>query len=677
MIITNHLILSWFFIPAWMIQPLTALVFIGTAWLAQDVLNKFVDSNTQKQQRYVQNDDYNTKIRKNQQKDPNKKIGFPIPFPNDPKDDDNPDKKDKQDASADKKADNTPDPNNDDAPKVTFKRIIPPNPDPDPDPPDAPIQTPPSVPISVKNPPYFKRTGTFIYQPLEQYKVNMWSMPTVTFGDSDFSPLVTAQSTASKGAEYMEFLKDSRVSNQIGKYKISDLLPVIMPPAGIIDANPTLIVGSEAIGKLTEAYENYSDGYLSNPIWFVPSEIQVNQINGLTGKKRRLPPELDDNFKPVNQVLPEIILDQNLFKIPKEVTMEQVLEFAGYCATFEGGAEKWEEYKKDPNMLNNPKLYTVIWRIPTSDQILNETVTDDQPKYQKQKLKIESVNEQLLVIAGTMYVKIGLHEFPSQELPGVKEVQPIPETDPNDPNQPDQTDKSKTGVIVGSLAAGLSYMANWFNFKIGDFPAEVEVPDPYATPTTDNPTPTKKEQMDISKALQSLVAGTGIGLAIANFNMNTNVRNSAEIEAAKNSAQKAAECSCAALDSLGNRTQAKARCKPGAFNFTSAEGWSQMLSETKRCYTGVENDDPTTMKEMLQSILFGVNIIKGAFFKNQKEIENQEKVLKDLLEGRIDDDQLKDFIKKFNDQKTPLTQDYPVKAKIVKKDTTQTQGGTQ
>ena len=655
MIITNHLILSWFFIPAWMIQPLTALVFIGTAWLAQDVLNKFVDSNTQKQQRYVQNDDYNTKIRKNQQKDPNKKIGFPIPFPNDPKDDDNPDKKDKQDASADKKADNTPDPNNDDAPKVTFKRIIPPNPDPDPAPPDAPIQTPPSVPISVKNPPYFKRTGKFIYQPLEQYKVNMWSMPVIAPGDSDFTPLVDAQISANKGSDYMEFLKDSRVSNQIGKYKISDLLPVIMPPAGIIDANPTLIIGSEAIGKLTEAYENYSDGYLSNPIWFVPSEIVVNQINGLTSKKRRLPPELDDNFKPVNQIIPEIILDQNLFKIPKEVTMEQVLEFAGYCATFEGGAEKWEQWKKDPNLLSSSS-FLKQWNVPTSDQLLNETVTDDQPKYQKQKLKIESLNEQLLVMAGTLYVKAGLHEFPSLELPGLKNPQPMPEG-----GGQDQSKKSDIGIRVGNLASAMSYFANWFNFKIGDFPAEIEVPD------SADPDKTKKEKMDISTALTGLTTLTLGTLALGNINKNIGLTNAGEIEQAKNAALKGAECSCINTANSGFNTKPKGQCTDGAFNFTSAKGVMDMLNTSRRCREGTESDDPATLKAMLENILFGVNIIKSAFFKGNKEIGNQEKVLKDLLKGKLNDKKLDKFIDDFNQQQTPLTKDYPVKAKIVKR----------
>lgn len=658
MIITSYLILGWV-IPFWMVQPLTALVFIGTAWLAQDLLNKFVDSNTQKQQRHQFNDGYDEKIRKKQQKDPNKQIGFPFPFPNPPKkEDDDPDKKDDQDPSADKKPDNTPDPTNDDAPKTNFKRIIPPDPDPDPPPPKAPIQTPPSYPISVTNPPYFKRTGKFIYQPLEQYKVNMWSMPLVTPGDSDFTPLVNAQISANKGAEYMEFLKDSRASNQIGKYKISDILPVIMPPAGIIDANPTLIVGMEAISKLTEAYENYSDGYLSNPIWFVPSEIVVNQINGLTGKKRRLPPEFDDNFKPVNRALPEIIFDQNIFKVPKEVTMEQILQFAGYCATFEGGAEKWEEYKKDPtqltNLLNN-------WDVPTSDDILNETVTSSTAKFQKQKLKIDSFNEQLLVMAGTLYVKAGLHEFPTLDLPGIKDPQPMPDpNDPNSPKDPTQLDKSNVSVKVGSLAAAMSYFANWFNFKVGDFPAEVEVPDPA------DPDKTTKQTMDISTALTGLTTITLGALALGNINKNIGLTNAGEIEQAKNAALKGAECSCINTSNSGFNTKPKGQCTDGAFNFTSAKGVLGMLSNSRRCREGTENDDPATMKAMLENIMFGVNIIKAAMFKGSKEIDNQEKVLKDLLKGRINDDELDDFIKKFNDQQTPVTKDYPIKAKIVK-----------
>ncbi|WP_342596750.1 hypothetical protein VKI21_12500 [Cyanobacterium aponinum UTEX 3222] len=652
-----------FDVPKELVPKIWGLIFITISFIGQTVVNLFQESEQYKQDRRNKNPIYDDYIRKKQSKDPNKKIGFPIPFPNKPKDSDDPDKKDDQDPVSDDNPKGKPDPNNDDAPKTDFKRNLDPNPDPSPPPIPGPVTTPNPPPISVKNPPYFKRTGKFIYQPLEQYKVNVWSMPLVAPGDSNFSPLIQAQSQANKTTEYLEFLGDSRLTNDIGKYKISDLLPVIMSPGGIIDANPTLIVGTEAIGKFAEAYENYSDAYLSNPIFFVPSEIQVNIIEGLTNKKRRLPPDFDQNFKPINEVIPEAILDLNLFKIPKEVTMERLLEFAGHAATFEGGAEKWEQYKKDPSVLKDPNFFVV----PTSTDILNET-SDGLPQYQKQNLKIESLTELLLVTAGTIYTKTGLHEFPSENLPGVKNPEPMPEPDPNNPNpQNNQNDKSNTGVVIGSLAGGLAYMANWFNFKIGDFPAEVEIPDPA------NPEKTTKEKVDVSGALTNLLTLGGITVALQNFGNNVNMRNAAEIEATKNAAQKGAECSCINMANSGMNTRPKAKCNDGSFNFTSAKGFSEMLSKTKRCYQGAENQDNTTIKAMLENIMFGVNIIKSAFFRGEKELENQEAVLKDLLSGKINDDDLNDFIKKFNDQKTPLTKDYPVKAKIVKKDNS---GGT-
>jgi hypothetical protein len=466
--------------------------------------------------------------------------------------------------------------------------------------------------------------------------------------------------------EYIDFLKDSKVGNPLGKHKISDLIPVFLPPAGNADANPALIAGSEALGKVIEAFENYSEGFISEPLYFIPNAVKINIIQGNTARKRRYGTDIDTNFKPVNENTPEFILDQSLFTVPKEVTMEQLLEFAGYAATFEGGAEKWEQYKANPAILKDPTFFD-DWNIPTSNDVLNEgetptTTTKTPVQYQKQNLKINSVTELLIVAAGVLYTKTGLHEFPSELLPGLKNNQPIPE------GETDQNKKNKTNIRVGSLAAGMAYMANWFNFKVGDFPAEIEVPD---TESTD-PKATKKEKVDISGALTNLLTMGGIGLALNNFNKDINLRNAGEIEAAKNAAVKAGECSCINMANNGFNTRPKAQCNQGAMNFTSAKGFGEMLKNTQRCHQGSENADPATLKAMLENIMFGVNIIKSSFFRGEKELDNQEKVLKNLLKGKINDDDLDKFIQDFNTQKTPITKEYPIKAKIVKKD----KGGT-
>ena len=68
---------------------------------------------------------------------------------------------------------------------------------------------------------------------------------------------------------------------------------------------------------------------------------------------------------------------------------------------------------------------------------------------------------------------------------------------------------------------------------------------------------------------------------------------------------------------------------------------------------------------MLQDILFGVNIIKGAFFKGENELEEEiasAKEIKDNIGKR--DNQLDSFIQEFNQGQS----DYPVKSKIIRKD---------
>lgn len=643
----------------------SAIIFytIAVVGLAIQIINnQFVAKDPNAQARRAANQFLKEEEEK-RKREPNK---APVPLPPNKKQkpDDKVDKKIDHDPIVNKKPNGNPDPipNNDDAPKVNFKRIIPPKPTPTPPPNPTPNPTPTPLPypINVKKPPLFERVGRFIYQPIEDVELTYNSMPIDGNNKSNWQPLFTEQQTVNQTQNYINFLSDSRLGKPIGKYKISDLIPVFMSPTGNVDANLSLMVGTETIGKMIEAYENYSDGFLSNPLFFIPTKININQINGNTNKKRRYGDEIDTNFKPVNEATPQLILEQNLFNIPKEVTIEQVLQFAGYAATFEGGAEKWEQYKKDPKIIKDPTFYD-RWKIPTTDQILNETVEPDQPKYQKQNLKIDSATELLLVTAGVLYTKTGLHEFPSETLPGVKNPFPMPEGETN------QNTKSNAGVRIGSLAGAMAYLGNWFNFKIGDFPAEVVVPDT----SSPDPKATKKETVDVSGALTNLLTMGGIGLALGNFNKDINLRNAGEIEAAKNAAKKSAECSCINMANNGFNTRPKAQCSQGAMNFTSAKGFTEMLTNTQRCYQGNENADPATLKSMIENLMFGVNIIKSSLFRGEKELENQEKVLKDLLKGKLSEKELEDFIKKFNSQQTPITKDYPIKAKIVKK----SQGG--
>lgn len=621
--------------------------------------------NQRKTDRYKLNENYDKEIRKKQNKDPknNKLIGVPIPKLNPNKkvnnddNDDNPEKKNNNEPVSDKKPDQKPQPKDDEAPKTNFKRIIPPEPIPVPPINKGPILTPPSIPISVKNPPYFKKTGTFIYQPVEPYKVNLWSMPN-NLGDSDFTELITAQQESNKVTDYIDFLKDSKLGLETGKYPISDLLPVIMSPAGIIDANPTLLVGTEIIGNLKECYENYSDGFLSNPIWFVPSEIEVHTINGLSNNKRRLDDDFNTLFKPINLNIPEFILNSNIFNIPKEVTIEQLLEFAGNCAIYEGGAEKWELYKENPTILSDPIEYENLiknWNIPSSDDILNEDIDpNNTPKYQQQNLKINSFQEQLLIIAGTLYVKLGLNELPTSFLPGLKNPKPIPE----DSEKNDQLEKSNVALRIGNLTGLLSYFANWFNFKLGDFPNEIKIND------ENNDTTTYK--FNISQGLSQLLTISLGTLAVANINKNINLANAAEIELTKNAALSSAECACVNTANSGFNTKRKSHCNDGAFDFINSKGVLDMLKGGNRCREGIENEDSATIKAMLENILFGVNIIKSAFFKGSKEIDNQKNVLKDLLKNNIDEKELDKFIDDFNNEKLLLNKDYPIKSKIVR-----------
>lgn len=629
-------------IQAFAIPLVNFLILTLTLAIAQNAVNSFIN-NPNRIERELMNASIK-EAEKKRKKDP--KLP-PVPVtPQKPQKDDVPVKKVNQDPIADKKNNSDPDPNNDDGPRKIPERK---SPDPDKKNNQTITNTPLKGSIDIKKPPLYEHTGKLIYQPIENVDLTLYSMPVNNEGIPDYSGVMNNQVSMNKSSEYVSYLGDSLIDEPLGKYKISDLIPYFMSPSCNIDSSPTLFNGTESLNAVTHAFENYSDGFLSNPIYFIPTKINVEFIDGITRRKRRYGDDIDNKFKPNNPELTQSILDNIDFPIPKEVSPEQLLELAGHVATFEGGAEKWEEYKNDPTKIKDPEFF----KVPTGEQILNEDV-NGLPRFQPQKLKVNNAVEYITIIAGTLYTKLGLNEFPSNQLPSVKNLDPLAEDDTN------QNNKSRTKVRVGNLASGLSYLGNWFNLKLGDFPVEVEVPDP------ENNDKNVKEKVNISSALTNLLTIGGVGLAMQQFGNNVNLKNAGEIEATKNVALKGAECACINTANSGMNTRPKENCNQGAFNFTTAKGFGDMLSNKKRCHQGTENQDTTTIKSMLENILFGVNIIKSSSFKGSKEITNQEKVLKDLLKGKLNDKELDDFIDTFNNRTNLINKDYPKKAKIKK-----------
>jgi hypothetical protein len=623
------------------------------SYATQALTNAFVDKQNKSQTKRLL--DASIRDKKNDNKKDPKIVGFPVPFDK-KNNDETPKKKPNNDPVADKTPSGKPVPNTTDTPitKIPDRNIPSKTPVPPPQNNQTPTPTPLPEPVNVSKPPFFKRTGTFIYIPVEKVSFTLNSMPIDANGEPNWSPLNNAQSQANKIGDYVKYLSEVQVGKISEDHKLSNIIPYVISPTLNDNADPTLHSGTATIGKLADAFDLYSDGFFSNPLFFVPTTINIHQINGITTRDRKLPPEIENNFDPVHRVTTDVLLDNTWFKQPKEVSIERLLEFAGKVSSYKGGAEKWEAYKKDPSKLKDPKFFD-DFKVPSTSDILNETIDPKAPKYQKQNLKVDSQAEMMLLMAGALYYKAGLHEFPSDPLPSVKNPAPLPENDKN------QLNKSNTAIRINNLATAIAYVMSWFNFKVGDFPAEVEVQDP------NKPEETKKQQVNISTALTGLLTMVGVGVAISNFNKDVNLTNAGQIEAAKNAALKAADCSCTNMANSGMNTSPKARCGKGAVNFTSAKGFQDMLTGVSQCRQGVENMESATIKDMLQNIMFGVNIIKSAFFKGEKDLENEQKAIKEMLKGKINEKELDKFIEEFNTGKSNLNNSYPIKAKIVKR----------
>ena len=244
-------------------------------------------------------------------------------------------------------------------------------------------------------------------------------MPTKNL-EADWQELGDKQINTNKTETYINFLGDSKAGKQTGHYKINDILPYLFYPSGSIDSELNLFSGVESLQTIIQGYELYSDGYFSDPLDTIPTTINIHEINGISNKNNNLPEQLEDIFKAKNPETTDLILNNSVYSIPKQVNIEKMLEFAGNVTSYEGGAKKWQQYKENPNVLTDN-----FFNIPKGDFLLE---TDNPnvsiPKYQAQNLGINSDTELLLLIAGTIYNKAGLNEFPSNPLPTLNNLQP-------------------------------------------------------------------------------------------------------------------------------------------------------------------------------------------------------------------------------------------------------------
>jgi hypothetical protein len=534
------------------------------------------------------------------------------------------------------------------------------------DPPDfnqnpTPIVTPKIRTIKL---PYYKNIpGKFIWQPLQEYIYHLQEIPQTPKGFPDYSEVNNAVNKHQKSKNYLDFLVFTKANKNDTEFEekmnLSDLAIAFWPQRSIYTGNLLPLYGLESIWKIAEAFDKYSDGFLCAPLYYAPMKVVITPIKGIDEKlKVRLQPEFDKLVKPVDPEIHSKIFSANDFSLPKILNPEEILEFAGKASMYEGGANKWKEFKEDPTKIKNLDFFPIA----ETDEILAEKDISKFPKLKPQNLTVNSNWEMLTLLLGTTYLKTGLHEFPSK-FPSLKNKPLTKEEKENNKNKPHPT------IIIPSFVGAISFVTTLFNRKIGDFPTIIEKE---GKPTKDKngkviPGQIKEEKVyNMSDAIIQGLGIAGTTAALVNFNNRLNLNMSGDLEQTKVAARQAAECSCNVLGDLGSNTNKVKRCDKTNTNFISAKNFQDMLGGGTSCYIGTESSEKRTIKDQIQELLLGVNTIKSVFFKGQKELGDQEKIIRDLIK-RNGEAGLNEIIKNLDNNTSLINKDYPTKVKIIKK----------
>lgn len=527
---------------------------------------------------------------------------------------------------------------------------------------------------------FSKTKGRTITPPVTNTTIE-WTMSPQTsqgyFDVTELNQIIDINSKADKFFDYFVKAKTGQITPEDEKeLDITDIAVTIMPK--FIDTNSGLtpIFGVATILKMAELFNIYSNTAIS-PVQFNAPLKTVGKFwrNGEPSIAQPNP-VIKEFFKPQDPAFQDKMKDGILLNDGQAVELDpsQLMTWIGNTNLFEGGEQEQEkEYTSVEEFLESPYL-----KSPDINDILNgEYDPDTKPDQlklrepdQPAKIKVKTHADVTQQMLGVMHSKLGLDQFPAK----VPSLIDPPHVLTQDDKRIYPENQKPADIQLPNLASGMAYGTAKLDKSLGQFPLEIETDSVAEEVDPNNPDATQKKKShtympNMANSLSQLTALTMATAAISQFNMNTSLKNTRTLTETRSAAMKAMNCSCANLDFSGANTNPVKRCLNNQWNMRNAKGLNDMgKPQAEQCDIGVENADNTSMKKYLTDILFGVNIIKGAFFKGQKELDQQVESIKDLNKDiKAKDKKFDDFVEDFNKQRNPLTkpETYPTKPKII------------
>lgn len=223
---------------------------------------------------------------------------------------------------------------------------------------------------------------------------------------------------------------------------------------------------------------------------------------------------------------------------------------------------------------------------------------------------------------------------------------------------------------VQSITDYLYWLTHQIDALIGEFPVKIKIKD------IDPLTAGDQEETVIIPNIAEMLAEL-YGLTVKNsinqeVELNMLIRLAAEVVATKNGVAVTQDYARANAQFLGYKGNPTARALSYNFDFANADFSGEkdfvlesLLTTVVGSIEGWKNDDKETLVDYLKRLMFAAGIVKAAFFRNKKQVDETAKGIKDMFASERDNkEKWNKFIQAIRDPNSQYNKDYPEKPDI-------------
>lgn len=295
---------------------------------------------------------------------------------------------------------------------------------------------------------------------------------------------------------------------------------------------------------------------------------------------------------------------------PTERFVERVYNVINGDGWFKGEGDKADKERRDNPKLEKDPLMTLLG-LSAAARFIGSKQKD--PKTQGKIVCTDLLSALSNELSPLAWV-LGLPDFPVEVPPTLLSY----------------SDKEKLEK-QSSYSELFAWYIKQFDALLGEFPITIEIED--SDPLQQGNQTKKIELPNISEALAELFGLAVSGSTNADLSINFLMRLASEVIATKNSSLITQDYVKANAAFLGYRGNPKAREINYSFNPAKLEALGEFLKESKGKIIGWEEDDKESVVGFLQRIVYASGIIKAAFLRNGKQMDQLKKEIESLTQN--------------------------------------------